>query len=186
MPARRTLGLAAAAVAAAVAANPTAALADDVTATGTVTAGSLAFSATDAPVFSATLNGTDQDVTDTIDIDVNDARGSGAGWSLSITSTQFKTSGQDPRTLSTSAAAITGATVACDAGTCTAPTNSTSYPVGVPAGTQAPTAAEFFAAAADSGMGDFTIRPTLRLRVPANTYAGTYTSTITITNGTAP
>ena len=55
-----------------------------------------------------------------------------------------------------------------------------SYPLGVPAGASAPTAVKFFNAAADSGMGDFTVTPTVRVTILANAYAGTYTSTVTL------
>jgi hypothetical protein len=162
------------------------ALADDVTGQATVSAGSLAFSATDAPAVSAILNGTNQTPTDPFDISVNDARGSGAGWNLQITSTTFSTGGGTPKTLSNSAASITAASSGCDQGTCTNPTNGISYPVTVPADTAAPTPVKIFNAAADSGMGDFTITPTLQVAIPANTYAGTYSSTMTITIATGP
>jgi hypothetical protein len=59
-------------------------------------------------------------------------------------------------------------------------------PVTVPADVTAPTAITFFNATADSGMGDFTVTPTYRVTIPANTYAGEYSSTITITVATGP
>lgn len=162
------------------------AFADDVTGTANITGGSLAMAATDAPTLAATLNGTDQTVTDTFVIDAKDNRGTGAGWKLQITSTQFSTGGATPKTLSTSAATITGATVICDAGTCTNPTNSITYPLTVPAGATAPAAVSLYNAALDTGMGDFTVTPTFQVAVPANAYAGNYSSTVTLTIATAP
>lgn len=161
------------------------AFADNVVGSGTVTGGDLTMSASDAPSFSAvTLDGANKTQTDSIDISVNDARGSGAGWALSITSTTFATAGG--KTLPNTALAITGVTSACDQGTCTAPTNGVGYNLTVPADTVAPTAVEFFEAAVDTGMGDFTITPAFQLSIPANTYAGAYSSTVTITHTAAP
>jgi hypothetical protein len=68
----------------------------------------------------------------------------------------------------------------CATGTCTNPTNSIAYPLAVPAGASAPTAVKLFNAAANSGMGKFTVTPTVQVAIPANTYAGTYTSTVTV------
>lgn len=157
--------------------------ADQVVGSATITGGNLTMSAADAPTVSATLNGTNQTVTDQFTIDLNDARGSGAGWNLQITSTTF-TDGS--HSLSTSAASITAVSSLCDQGTCTAPTNSVGYPLTIPADTVAPTAVAFFNAALNTGMGDFTVTPTFSLSVPANTYAGTYNSTITITAASGP
>lgn len=136
-----------------------------------------------APTVSVTLNGTDQAPTSTMDISVVDDRGTGAGWNLTITSTQFSTGGALPQTLSTSAARITAvaATTSCTASaTCVAPTNNVAYPVTVPAGAVAPAAVKFYNAALNTGLGTFTISPTIRIAIPANTYAGSYTSTITL------
>ncbi len=126
-----------------------------------------------------TLNGNDQTTTYSLGLTVTEARGSGAGWNLAITSTTF-TSG--PHSLSTSASTITAApTVACNAGSsCTNPTNSITYPVGVPAGATAPAGVKFFNAAANTGMGKFTITPTVTISIPANTFAGSYTSTVSV------
>jgi hypothetical protein len=84
-------------------------------------------------------------------------------------------------TLSTSASSVTGVTATCASGTtCTNPTNSISYPLTVPAAGTAPTAVKLFNAAANTGMGSFTVTPTVQVSIPANTYAGTYTSTVTV------
>ena len=158
--------------------------ADDVTGSLTVTAGSLTMSALDNPAFPGiTLDGTAQTTADAIAIDVQDLRGSGAGWHLEVTSTTF-TDGTN--TLPTTALSITGVTSACDGTTCTDPTNGNTYAITVPADTVAPAAVEFFDAAVDTGLGDFTITPTFSLAVPATTYAGTYNSTVTLTVANVP
>jgi hypothetical protein len=165
-------GLALAAAASASAAN--------VTATATVNAGTLSLSTSATPSVSSTLNGVDQSPTYTLPMSVLDATGSGSGWNVTITSTTFTTGGGSPHLLSTTASNATGVTSSCATGTCTNPTNSITYPLGVPAGSSAPTAVKLFNAAANSGMGNFTITPTISVSIPANTYAGTYTSTVTV------
>jgi len=114
---------------------------------------------------------------------VVDATGTGNGWNLTITSTTFSTGGATPHTLASNISTITGVTTVCVSGTtCTAATNAITYPLAVPAAASAPTAAKFFNAAVDSGMGKFTITPTVALSVPANAYASAsgYSSTITV------
>ncbi|HEX3455133.1 MAG TPA: WxL domain-containing protein [Gaiellaceae bacterium] len=111
---------------------------------------------------------------------VLDATGSGSGWNVTVTSTTFTTGGGSPHLLSTTASNATGVSSSCATGTCTNPTNSITYPLGVPAGSSAPTAVKLFNAAANTGMGNFTITPTISVSIPANTYAGTYTSTVTV------
>lgn len=184
---RIALRLGTAVVAVAALAFPASALAADATSTGTVSAGSLSLSTTAAPTFSATLEGTNQTPTYTLPVTVEDSTGSGAGWNATVTSTQFSTGGGTPRTLSTTASSMTGATSECvEEATCTNPTNSTVYPLSVPAAETAPAAVKFFNAAAETGMGKFDITPTVAVSIPANTYAGTYTSTVTLASVSGP
>ena len=119
-------------------------------------------------------------------IDVKDFRGSGAGWNLQITSTQFRADGG--ATLPADATTITGTTAACDnvlAG-CTPALNAVAGTVTVPAGPTAPAPVKFFSTPALTGMGDHTVTPTFALRVPADAQLGDYASTMTITVGNAP
>lgn len=163
----------------------TVSFADDVTGSLEVTGGSLTISATDNPLFPGiTLNGTAQTITDTVGIDLKDFRGTGDGWHLEVTSTTFTNAGG--KTLPNTALTITGVSSVCDGTTCTDPTNSNTYAITVPADTVAPTAVEFFEAAAATGLGDFTITPAFELMTPATTYAGTYNSTITLTVANTP
>lgn len=159
-----------------------------VSASETVSAGSLGFiNSTPANITfpPTTLNGTDQTATQTQAFDVSDSRGTGAGWSISATSTTFSTGSA---TLATSATTIQSTpSESCDSGvTCTLATTNVSYPYTLPAGTTAPTATKMFNATSNTGMAAQTITPTWSLNVPANTAVGTYTSTWTFTLGSAP
>jgi putative surface cell wall-binding protein len=156
------------------------------TATGTVTGSALSVATSSTPSFSANLDSGDVTASYSLALSTIDTRGTGAGWNETITSTQFTTGGASPQTLATNASTVTGITTACASGTCTNPTNAISYPVAVPAGATPPTAVKFFNAAANSGLGKFTITPTVSVFVPQNTFAGTYTSTLTISIVSGP
>ena len=134
-----------------------------------------------SPSASTTLNGQDQTISYTVPITVSDTRVSGSGWHLTITSTQFSTSGPDPiRTLPSDASHLLGVQASCMAGSiCTHLTNGINYPLLVPAGNMVP-AVNFFQAASYTGLGTFAVTPAINLLVPANAYVGTYTSTITV------
>lgn len=157
------------------------------TATATLSAGTLGFiNSTPGNLnVSGTLSGVDQTLSTTQPFDVSDATGSGTGWDITATSTTF-TSGS--HTLSTAATSITSPpSVACDTGsTCTAATNSVPYPYALPAAATAPTATKFVNATANTGMGNELITPTWKFAIPASTYAGTYTSTWTLSLVSGP
>jgi hypothetical protein len=183
---RTPLRLGAVLFAAAALAFPASAFAATATTTGTVNAGSLSLTTSAAPTFSATLDGTDQSPTYTLPLTIEDLRGTGAGWNATITSTQFTTGGENAHTLSPTASSITGVTNACvEGGACTNPTNAIGYPLTVPAGAEA-AAVKFFNAASETGLGVFSNTPTVAVSVPADTYAGTYTSTITLASVSGP
>jgi WxL domain surface cell wall-binding len=155
--------------------------------TGTVTAGALSLSTSAAPTFSANLAlGVDSTPTYTLPLTAVDTTGTGAGWNLTITSTQFTTGGGTPHTLAANASTMTGVTSACASGTCTNPTNAVTYPVSVPAAATAPTAVKFFNAAANTGLGSFTVTPTVGVFVPAASFAGSYSSTLTVSIVSGP
>ncbi len=159
------------------------------TGTATIAAGSLGFVSAPPNVnFSTTLTGLDQTLSSTQGVDVSDATGSGTGWNLTATSTTFTTGGATPHLLATSATSLTAAPAdACDSGaTCTAASNTVSYPYVLPAGASAPTATKMFNATANTGLGNQTVTPTWKLAVPASTFAGTYTSTWTISLVSGP
>ena len=133
----------------------------------------------------ATLTGADQQVTYTIPITVSDLTGLRLGWNLQMTSTQFNSGGGAAHTLSTSASVIQSVSFACN-GVCTLPNNSIIYPVTLPAGATPPAAVKIANAAALSGMGSSTLTASVQLALPANSYAGTYSSTLTVTIAAGP
>ena len=157
-----------------------AAVAGTVTATATVSgAGSLSLTNGATATLTDTLDGTDQSVNYTLPLTLSDARGTGAGWNLTVTSTTF--SDGSGHTLGTGASSIASVVMACVAGgTCTSPTNAITYPVTMPAAATAPAAIKLFNSAATTGLGRFTITPTIDVTIPGNAYAGTYSSTITV------
>ena len=159
------------------------------TASATLTAGQLGFATTPGNVTfpSLALNGQNRSVNASQPMDIADATGSGAGWNITATSTLF-TSGSNA--LPAGATTITSAPAAatCDTGvTCTpAGSNTVSYPYSLPAGATAPTATKLFTAGLGTGMGDQTLNPTWALAIPANAYAGNYTSTWTLSLVSGP
>jgi hypothetical protein len=153
-------------------------------ATATIGAGTLSVSVPTTISFSDSLNGLDQTASAVLAVDVRDATGSGNGWSLTATSTQF-TSGSN--TLPTNSVTVTSAAEACDSGaTCALASNSIPYPYSLPSGSGPPSASKLFDAAASTGMGDQTVTPTFVLAIPASTAQGTYTSTWTISAVSGP
>jgi hypothetical protein len=131
------------------------------------------------PSMSATLDGTDTSVSYSPVLGLVDARGTGAGWNLTIAATTFS----DGFGHTLAAGTVTGAAQACHAGgTCTAATSSgITYPL-----TVSGTAAKFFNASVNTGLGKVDVTPTVSVAVPGNTFAGTYTSTVTLVTATGP
>jgi len=132
---------------------------------------------------SSTLNGLDRTVSASAALTVTDMTSSGNGWSVSGTSTTFTDAAS--QTLPTTATQVTAASVSAGSPNCSLPTSIVSYPVVLPAGASPPTAALLYDAETSTGGGTATVTLTLQLVVPANSYAGTYTSTMTfsITSG---
>ena len=158
----------------------TAALASTLTATATVsgTAG-VSLSLPAAPSFSDTLDGSDQTVSYSPVLGIVDARGSGAGWNLTVSATTFT----DASSHSFAAGSVTAVAQACHSGSsCTQATSSgITYPL-----TLTGTAAKVFNAALNTGMGKVDVTPTIQVAIPGNAYAGTYTSTLTLATATGP
>ena len=100
---------------------------------------------------SLTLDGLNHAQTVAASFDITDST-NGNGWNLSATSTTFTAGAQSLPTTATTVASAP--TAACDSGfTCTAPTNSVSYPYTLPAAGTAPTATELVNAAVGTGVG---------------------------------
>jgi hypothetical protein len=154
--------------------------------TGNISAGGLSLSTSATPSFSVSLTGVSQTASYTVPLSTIDATGSGSGWNVTVTSTQFTTGGGTPRTLPTTASAVSGVATACAGTECTAPTNSVGYPLAVPAAPTAPTPVKLFNAAVDTGLGSFTLTPTVGVTVPGNAFAGVYSSTLTVAVASGP
>ena len=56
----------------------------------------------------------------------------------------------------------------------------------MPSGSSPPTATKFYNAANATGVGTFTVTPTVKVTVPQNSYTGTYNSTLTIAAVSGP
>jgi hypothetical protein len=130
------------------------------------------------PTINDTLDGTDQTVSWSALLGIVDARGSGAGWNLTMSATNFS----DGSGHTLSPGTITGITAACQGGNaCTAATNAIAYPL-----TLSGTAQKFFNASANTGMGKVNITPSVSVAIPGNAYAGSYTSTVTLAAVSGP
>lgn len=154
-----------------------------ITVQGTVNAGStLTATGVGSPSFNLTLNGVDQTTSYALPVSVVDARGlaSGGGWNLTITSTQFNDG--SGHTFPTTASTMTGVATVCGASsTCLAPTNAVANTnLAVPAAAVAPAAVKWENAANATGLGTNTVTATISVAVPANVFAGTYSSTVTV------
>jgi hypothetical protein len=174
--ARRLLGAALVAGGAALATSLPAVAA---TATATLTGGTLGLvSAPSNTGFGVNLTGRDVVATATQTFDVSDATGSGSGWNITATSTTFTAGSKSLSPTSVTVQAVP--TVGCDSGaSCTTATNGANYPYTLPAGTTAPTATKIFSAAANTGLGNQTVTLVFQLAIPANAFAGSYSSTWT-------
>jgi len=157
-----------------------------VTATATLTGGTLGFVSAPANTgFNISLTGKDLVATATQTFDVSDATGSGAGWNITATSTTFTAGTHSLSPTSVTVQAVPS--VACDSGaSCTAATTAVSYPYTLPAGTTAPTASKVVSATANTGLGNQTLTLTFSLAIPANVFAGNYSSTWTYTLVSGP
>jgi hypothetical protein len=160
------------------------------TASETLTAGSLGFATTPGTVtFPATaLNGQNKAVNFQQPLDIADATGSGAGWNITATSSLFKTTSGNTLPAGATTVGSAPATPACDTNvTCTVGGNTTvAFPYTLPAASTAPLATKLYNAPANTGMGDQTVSPTWTLAIPGNAYAGSYTSTWTLSLVSGP
>lgn len=157
-----------------------AALAGTLTATATVTGtAGISLNLPAGPSLTDTLDGTDQTVSYAPVLGLVDARGGGAGWNLQISATTFS----DGSGHTLAPGQVTSVAAACKAGsTCTAASSSgITYPL-----TVSGTAAKFYVAAVNSGLGKIDVTPSVDVTIPGNAFAGTYSSTVTLAATTGP
>lgn len=132
---------------------------------------------TQIPTVVLTLSGKDQTIPYVLTFTLNNT--TFGNWHVAITSTQFTTGSH---TLAVNASNVTAvASASACSGTC--PNNTIPYPVNIVAGTPV----TFYDNTGSShGNGTFTIQATINVVVPANTYIGTYTCTVTISFQSGP
>src|SRR4051795_9063013 len=112
---------------------------------------------------------------------VDDSRGNGSGWSLSVASNGFT---QASAPMPGARAKFPGATTSCSAGAeCTLPNTTVVYPV---AGAGDLPAVRFFNAGAGSGMGRTDVSARFAVTVPGSAYAGDFETTLTLTQSAGP
>lgn len=172
-----------------------------ITGTLTLTGGTLAFTTPQTLSWAGNagsaqslvdMNSADQQIT------VNDATGTGDGWHLTVSATTFTTTvgshtladtGTFSLAGSTSSATSTSAPAATCvvANACTLPTNSTTFPVAITTAPSTPTAVNIYDTAVNTGLGNIQLANLgWWLAIPATAYAGSYTSTITVSIASGP
>jgi len=130
---------------------------------------------------------------------VDDSSGTGAGWHITVSATTFTTGTHTlPDTgiiiVTGSVSSLTSADpgVAC-AGSCILPANTTAYPVSIDTAASSPPASTLYDASAGTGVGSITVGGSDAadpigwwVLVPVTAYAGSYTSTVTLTLASGP
>ncbi len=168
----------------------TAALAATVGVTSVVTAGTtLSVAGGTPPTFNVTLNGADQTANYTLPVVVVDSRGGTLGWNLTVTSTTFTDgSAGTGHSFGASASTITGVAASCGASsTCLLPTNNVANTnLGLPGASGAPVKYFNASSAAGAGRGTVNVDATVAVVIPANVFAGSFTSTVTVAISSGP
>ncbi len=160
--------------------SPMTTRADSVVATATVLAGTLAFTSVPAVPFGVvTIGSATQTATATQNVQILDARGTGAGWSLSLSGgpLTFNSQALPAATVGTPTSGCVGLPA-----TCTPPVNNVaSYPL-----TISTTAQKIFGAGSGSGLGAINVALPYSQDVPPTAPTGAYSATWTLTLGTSP
>ncbi|MHB1210203.1 MAG: WxL domain-containing protein [Acidimicrobiales bacterium] len=176
------------------------------TGTLTLTGGTLTMTAPSSLAWGATINNANLSLVDATLADqgfqVDDFTGTGAGWKVQVSATPFtEGTGASSHSLANigtfsvngstgSSTAHTAPTATCvTSGDCLVPTNTLSangYPVAVTTAAT-PSAVTIYDTSANTGMGAVQIGGVgWWLNVPASSYAGIYTSTITLSITSGP
>jgi hypothetical protein len=167
-------------------------------------AGVLELTSPTSLTWAVTSNGSNQNAVDAVaahqQLTVTDATGTGAGWHVTVSATTF-TNGAHvlPNTGaldvngSTSSIASTAAPTATCAGACTLPTNTTTYPVAITTAASSPASFTVYDTSAATGLNSMVLGGSAAANpigwwvpVPASAFAGSYTSTLTLTLVSGP
>jgi alpha-tubulin suppressor-like RCC1 family protein len=166
--------------------------------------GFLALTSPGSLTWAATKTGSNQSAVDAVagdqQLTATDNTGTGAGWHITLSATTFTSgthtlpnAGTAAFTGSTSSPGSTTAPSATCVGTCTLPTDTTTYPVAITTAASAPTSFTIFDTPAATGENSMIIGGSTAtnpigwwLQIPASAYAGSYTSTLTIGIVSAP
>ncbi len=173
-------------------------------ATSGITIGPLTLTSPGALGWSGIITGSAQSVRDGTaahqQFSLDDERGTGAGWHLTVSATTFVSglnSLPDAGTFVftgslTSVTATTAPSTSCNP-SCTGPVTTTTYPVAITTAAVSPVPATVFNAAVGSGTGPVIIGGSAApnpigwwINVPAAARAGSYTSTITVAAVSGP
>jgi hypothetical protein len=160
------------------------------TATVTVSSDSLSVTPDDVSLSTVILDGSDKVSTSPYTSNAwvaEDARGTGAGWNVTIEATDFSDGASHTIDISELdqefKIQIENANIEVVYGN-TKPTSSVTSMTAIP--TAGGTPLKIVSAATDTGMGRYNIPPAFELEVRAETVAGTYNSTITVAINTGP
>jgi WxL domain surface cell wall-binding len=143
--------------------------------TATVNGGSLSVGSVSAPNFTVNLNGTARTANGNLTFNVVDATGSGSGWRVTAVASQFSTGGQSAKTLALGSLSMAAPTIATNGGT-----DEGIDVMGSAHDIDAASAVTVASANNDHGMGTNAFTSQLTLSIPADAYAGSYTSSVTI------
>ena len=141
--------------------------------------GSLSLTHTAVLSTGASLNGLNQELHYSVPLTVTDTRSSGVGWNITLTSTSLHDSSGNG--FAPNASSIMSTRVQClDPGGCTSPRNLIDYPLTMPADMPAPAPIKIFNADQNSGLGQFSVTPTVSVTIPGNARAGNYVSDLAV------
>jgi hypothetical protein len=165
--------------------------------TATLTGGSLAITGAAPGNFTGTLTGASQNLYSTLaGYTATDPTGSGSGWHLQIQASQFATTAP-VHSLPVASLYMAAPTVACNVNTtpCTGVSAAPTVSITGEANALDNGAVALASTAVNTGMGAYDFTPAdfagqtgsqLKLVVPVGTYAGSYTSTLTVSIISAP
>lgn len=129
-----------------------------------------------ASISAVTLEGTSQISSGSLgDFSVVDNRGSGAGWSVTVSVSDF-TCCSPTKTIEVSNLTINPGSLAVISGKSSGVSSG-----GARSFTSTKDSTTLMSAVSGAGLGSYKVSPTITLAIPADAYAGTYTATLTVT-----